>query len=85
MCQSLVLLQSSFVVESTITSNAFQSMILLIMLRKSQGCLEDSRTFVTREVVTGIFVCTESYFGITEKPETVRTLESVVCLNVLLE
>jgi hypothetical protein len=55
------------------------------MLRKSQGCLEDSRTSVTREIVTGIFVCRESYFGIAEKPETVRTLESVVCLNVLLE
>ena len=85
MCQSLVLLQSSFIVECTVTSNAFQCMILLIMLRKSQGCLEDSRTFVTREIVTGIFVFRESYFGIAKKPETVRTLESVVCLTVLLE
>lgn len=85
MCRSLVLLQSSFIVESTITCNAFQCMILLTMPRKSQGCPEDSRTFVTREIVTGIFVCRESYFGIAKKPETVRTLESVVCLNVLLE
>jgi len=78
MCQGLVLLQSSFIVESTITSNAFQCMIFLIMLRKSQGCLEGSRTFVTREIVTGIFVGRESNFGIAKKPEAMRTLEGVV-------